>query len=121
MVLLESLYVVRVIENAAILGIVTYIAFDKDIDCNICVSVEWRSARQNSRILTFISVGWVCVICHLVCSLLVAKMIDKHYPWDVSLLCQDFFKDENKNVQHERNFKNTELQMKEIVIVGQQS
>ena len=75
----KGLYVIRMIENVLVMCVITLFAFDQSIDCDICADPVTRSPMKNTRIMTWMIIGWVSIVVHVVCSIFVSKMINKYY------------------------------------------
>ena len=84
----NAIYRVRVIENTIIMTVISIFAFVQ-FECDKCADADTRYALDNQRILSWVSAGWFAVMVHLIVSVIMTKMIDKDYDFDVTKLIDE--------------------------------
>lgn len=99
-----QLYMLRVLENVWLMLIITYIAFDINVDlgfdlnCSLCVDNDFRFVSTNDRIRVFIYIGWISIIIYAILSIFMTKqLIRKEYSGNFKLAVQKIVELIDKN------------------------
>eukprot|EP01084_Bolivina_argentea_P231815 390835_1 len=98
------IYALRVLENFIIMTVITIFAFYQ-FDCWRCAdSIQrqaWSPANDdgNKRIFVWVCNGWVAILIHLVTSLLMIKIMDEDYEFNVATYAQEKLEEAKKEKQ----------------------
>ena len=108
----------RVIENLLIMIVITIFAFYQ-FDCQYCADSEQRQAWKawnndeegNKRIFVWIINGWISIIIHLITSLLMIKLVDDDYDFNVATIAEEFYNKIKK--EKEQNAKKAQQRIED--------
>ena len=111
-----ALYNIRVIENFLIMTVISLFAFYK-FDCDYCADKHQRHAVNNLRILSWIIGGWSSVIIHFITSLLMPKIIDPEYDFNITTQTEDHWDEWRRKKEFmERKYVNIEKMTKMLEV-----